>query len=324
VQGRLRGERIKKSLDLRNWDAAQKLVRDWEAGGTVSVPIATACERFEADCKARGLGVAQLGKYKLLTDELKTAFGNRTVSAVSIDDLRAYRESWEMSPVSAGKKLERLRTFFKFCNESGWIATNPAKILKAPKVKQKPTIPFTDQEIEKILWATEIYPIQGIHGKNNRTRLRAFVNLLRYSGLRIRDAVTLSKDKIKDNKLLLYTQKTGTPVWLPLPESVVVALVELNPSSEYFFWTGNGLPKSAVADWQRALAKLFTLAGIKGHAHKFRDYFSVKLLESGVSLETVSILLGHSSIRITEKHYAPWVKSRQLKLEESIERAWKL
>lgn len=27
---------------------------------------------------------------------------------------------------------------------------------------------------------------------------------------------------------------------------------------------------------------------------------------------------------ITEKHYAPWVKSRQISLEQSIEKAWKL
>jgi hypothetical protein len=44
----------------------------------------------------------------------------------------------------------------------------------------------------------------------------------------------------------------------------------------------------------------------------------VDLLQAGVPLETVSVLLGHSSIRVTEKHYSPWVKSRQLKLEESI------
>jgi integrase len=63
---------------------------------------------------------------------------------------------------------------------------------------------------------------------------------------------------------------------------------------------------------------VFELAGIKGHAHRFRDTFSVNLLKAGVPLETVSVLLGHSSIRITERHYSPWVKSRQIKLEESI------
>ncbi len=229
-----------------------------------------------------------------------------------------------MAAVSARKKLERLRTFFKFCIESGWAWENPAKLIKAPLARLSPTLPFTDGEIERILWGTEVYPNKGIYGADSGRRIRAFINLLRYSGLRIRDAATLSRDKLHDNKLLLYTQKTGQPVWLPLPKKIAEELEGLNPGRKHFFWSGNGLAKSTVADWQRSLAKVFELAGIKGHAHRFRDTFSVNLLKAGVPLETVSVLLGYSSIRITERHYSPWVKSRQIKLEESIEKAWKL
>jgi hypothetical protein len=35
-------------------------------------------------------------------------------------------------------------------------------------------------------------------------------------------------------------------------------------------------------------------------------------------LDEVSVLLGHSSVKITEKYYAPWVKGRQLRLENSV------
>lgn len=59
-------------------------------------------------------------------------------------------------------------------------------------------------------------------------------------------------------------------------------------------------------------------------AHRFRDTFSVNLLQKGVPLETVSILLGQSNSRITAKHYNPWVKSRQAALDAEIEKAWKL
>ncbi len=54
----------------------------------------------------------------------------------------------------------------------------------------------------------------------------------------------------------------------------------------------------------------------------FRDTFAVEMLLGGVPLEQVSMLLGHKSIRITEKHYAPWVKARQDQLESSVRRAW--
>ncbi len=39
-------------------------------------------------------------------------------------------------------------------------------------------------------------------------------------------------------------------------------------------------------------------------------------------MEVVSVLLGHNSVRITEKHYAPWVRSRQEQLEADLQRAW--
>jgi hypothetical protein len=35
-----------------------------------------------------------------------------------------------------------------------------------------------------------------------------------------------------------------------------------------------------------------------------------------------SILLGHSNIKITQKHYSPWVRDRQLQLEADLEGAW--
>ena len=54
----------------------------------------------------------------------------------------------------------------------------------------------------------------------------------------------------------------------------------------------------------------------------FRDTFAVELLKNGVSLETVSMLLGHASIKVTEKHYKPWVKTLQDKLETEAMKAW--
>jgi integrase len=42
----------------------------------------------------------------------------------------------------------------------------------------------------------------------------------------------------------------------------------------------------------------------------------------GVPIEIVSVLLGHSNIAITLKHYRPWVKSLQDKLEAAVIQAW--
>ena len=96
-------------------------------------------------------------------------------------------------------------------------------------------------------------------------------------------------------------QKTGEPVYVPLPEAAVDALKEVGDGSQYFFWTGNGLRKSAVADWQRSLRRVFREANVAGNAHMFRHTFATDLLTRGVPIEDVSILLGHATPVITAK-----------------------
>lgn len=161
-------------------------------------------------------------------------------------------------------------------------------------------------------------------GQWNGRRLRALVLLLRYSGLRIGDAVTLSRDRIVGSKLFLYTAKTGTPVYCPLPEFVIMALDAVERTNErYFFWSGTSEKDGVARDYIRYLSSLFKLAGIVGgHAHRFRDTFATELLLAGVPLERVGTLLGHSSVKVTEKHYSPWVRARQEQLEADVMRAW--
>ena len=159
--------------------------------------------------------------------------------------------------------------------------------------------------------------------RGHKARVKAFVLVMRYAGLRIGDTVTLGRDRLTGNKLFLYTAKTGTPVYIPLPPMVVDALNAVDHRNGWYFWTGNGKPVTAVAHWQRALQSLFELAHVNGaHSHRFRDSFAVSLLEKGVSIETVSMLLGHSDIRITLRHYRPWVKSLQDHLEAEVQKAW--
>ena len=328
VDGTVGDVDIRKSLHTRDWQKAQDIVRQWEAEGqrveeTPPITLKEACDKFMADAEARGLREPTLYKYRLLFSRLQTFAESQGIECLcecDLDCLRRFRGTWPNRNIAARKKLEALRAFFRFSWESDWIPSNPAIKLKPPKITDPPTMPFSPEDVAQVLAACGRY--RG--GRVNAQRLQALVQLLRFSGLRIRDAVTLRRERIVNGKLLLYTAKTGTPVYMPLPEFVVQEL-EMSSSTNprYFFWSGEGKPKSCVGDWQRSLKKLFRLAGVPdGHAHRFRHTFACNLLLAGVPLDRVATLLGHTNSKITEKHYAPWIRARQEQLEVDVRRVW--
>ncbi len=335
ADGFLSGHEIRKSLETRDWEKAQDTIREWEANGQEVVDskeqpltIERAKEDFLADAEARNLKHKTIYKYRLLFRQLEAfaqAEGIRFLKELDTPTLRRFRASWKDSSLAALKKLERLRSFLRYAQENGWVKDNPAAKISNPKVTMRPTLPFSHDEMIRILAAAakNIEEVQA-QGKANARRLRGLILLMRYSGLRIGDAVSCSVDWLAQGKLRLYTQKTGTHVHCPLPDFVVKELTAIPKMSERFwFWTGNGKLETAVADWQGRLQKLFEDAKLPGgHAHRFRDTFAVELLLASVPLERVSILLGHSSIKITEKHYSPWIRERQEQAEADVRRTW--
>jgi integrase/recombinase XerD len=333
VDGILAGVEVRESLKLRDWQRAQEKIREWEARDSRTVEpesktIDAAWKEFLADLEARKLTYATIRKYKLLDrqmEEFAKKRGFRFLTEFDLPAVSQFRASWKDGPRSSAKKLERLRAFFRFAMKRKWVPDNPAADLKAPKVTLCPTLPFTPEEMQKIYAAIDKYKEEmPEHGLENARRLRGLVLLQRYSGLRISDVVGVETNRINGKKLFLYTAKTGVPVCTVLPDFVIKALDETPRVCEkYFFWSGDGKLESIVRSWQSRLHRLFKLACVEdGHPHRFRDTFAVELLLSGVNIERVSILLGHSSVRVTEKHYSPWIRARQDQLEADLSNAW--
>lgn len=250
VDGILGRKEIRESLKVRDWQRAQEMIREWEAEDRRTSQPERKCtdaawREFLVDMEARKLNDSTVRKYKLLKRQMEEFAQRRGIRFLPEFDLSAvsqFRSEWKDGPRSSAKKLERLRAFFRFAQKRKWTPENPAIDLKAPKVTLCPTLPFTREEMVRILAAVDQYREEmPSHGLENGRRIRGLVLLLRYSGMRIGDAVNFSTDRIEGNRLFLYTQKTGVPVNSILPEFVLSAL-EITPkvTEKFFFWSGIG------------------------------------------------------------------------------------
>jgi integrase len=328
------GERITRSLRTHNKQEAQNLIREVEARGHVfenpspevlPVTIAEACEKYLADAQSRDLREPTLYKYRLLFRRLQCFAEERRFrfpKDFTVDELRQFRAAWPHRGSSANKRLEELRAFFRFCHDSGWTTENPARKLRPQKNEDPPREPFSEEEVQRIVSSCEQYPRSGAADPQ---RLRALVDLLLETGLRLGDAVRLRRDSIVNGVLCIKTTKTGTPVSIPLSEWLINELKAVKgTSNDYFFWSGQGKLKSSIGNWQRSLKRLFRLAGVPdGCGHRMRHTVAKRYLNAGVPPERLARLLGHKSPAITLKYYATWVPERQEELNADVRRVQK-
>ncbi len=190
VDGTLGGKEIRESLKLRDWQRAQEMVREWEAEDRRTrrpeqqVTIKNAHEKFMADAKARKLNASTLYKYRLLfrqLDGFAETHKLQSLAQLDLDTLATFRAAWKDGPSSSLKKLERLRAFLRFTEKRKWIDHNPATELKAPKVPNKPTMPFTREEMIRILSCPRtLWQERRYSQRTTAAGLCSFVTLFRF------------------------------------------------------------------------------------------------------------------------------------------------
>ena len=332
------GKQYRRSAATRSWEQAEaerrKLEEQFVEGAKPIVApdtrktLARAVELFLTEKRTEGVEGGVLKKYERELERLKAfseARGRFFPSDIDKELLTEYRATWEtVYPSSATRQQvqARVRRFLRFCHDAGWIERLPT--LSPIKVDSVPTMPLNDAEYARLLATVSIF--DGAKA----ARVRALIQLMRHSGLAIRDAVTLERaELVYDTGKKLYRvqtsrQKTGTHVSVPLPPEIAKDMMSVG-NERYFFWKGDGLPQSAVTNWQHDLRTLFRAAfGKDTHftPHSLRDTAAVSWLSSGIPLEEVSKLLGHTSVKTTEKHYAPWVTARQDRLDALVTAAW--
>jgi site-specific recombinase XerD len=236
-----------------------------------------------------------------------------------------YDSDWKRN--TAQGRLTYLRVFFNYCVSRRWIAYSPAAdrdLNYGRSISQSKRLPFTPDEIAQILAAVERMP------EEDRDRARALTLLLLFSGMRISDATFFERAFLTARHTAdYYVIKTRRLISLPpeVQQPALDALAKLPASRVYFFQPDRpddyAEARSALRDGQEfssrmpdyrarvreAMAlveKVLSLAGIRrgreGGCHRFRDTFAVNLLSEGADVYTVSKMLGHSDVKITEKY----------------------
>jgi site-specific recombinase XerD len=181
-------------------------------------------DAYMTDARSRGLKSDTIKKLERIFEKQFLPWtrvqGLEYLDEVDLDALLVFRSTWTEGAIVKAKKQDRVIGFFWDCFRRNYVTQNPALSLSKIKTTHVPTDYFPRDEFDRIIAATEVYgDARGgfIPIKDTRTRLRTLTLLMRWSGLRIRDAVTLERHRLDGDSLLLYQAKTGQAVYVPLP-----------------------------------------------------------------------------------------------------------
>jgi integrase len=352
ASGTLKGKFKRQQTGTHLWDEAKTISDAWLTANSWTAPrpvpvaipekpksptIVEATDAFVMQRKQRGLAKATEGKYATFVKQLRTYIDSKGyvfMSQLTIPDMDAFYASWKDNKRAKARKLNKLKTFVKFCMRRKWITEDIAIDLEPPEGSSIAAnkSPFTDEEINRILAACDQIgdPIPPGPGNRNWTGedVKDFILLMLYTGLRISDAATFDTSvRLKGNDVFLRMHKTRKPLFTWIPDWLVVRLKERErvhgPRIFGCFSKSKSLSVQTER-WRLKLAKVFKLAGKfseKPVPHRFRHSFVRILLEKGVPVGDVAELIGDTEA-ILRKHYAAWIPGRQLRLSNILQQAF--
>jgi integrase len=320
------GNPVKESLGTRNWAVASEMLHEREAGvkqkEAPPVTVADAIKAYRQFKEAKSADTRR--KIKLLTERLKVFLEKRSIfniDQVKLGDLSAFRAGWTGADTTRHRDQEILRSFFNYCVDADYITKNPAKLLDAVSVGRAKTDPFSEAEQIAIFDALPHFPDEyGRRGTDIARQTKAFVLVLRYTGMSIGDVTLLEQSAVTGRRIMTFRKKTDELVHASVPQFVVDELwAAPHDSEKYFFWSGVGKIHTRTSKWGNRLRKLFTLAGVPDATpHQFRHTLARDFLVKGGSMVELAELLGNSP-EICVKHYSKWDQQRQDRLEQNLD-----
>lgn len=186
--------------------------------------------------------------------------------------------------------FSEFKNMLKSAVKAGYFSSNPASEIPSVSNPKTPKDILTAEEYISILQ----YPCSNLEVR------RAFLFCL-YTGMAWVDVKNLKHEMLRDDGMLIYPRKkSGTPAVVPLHET-----------AKMIAGSGKGLvfdlPSANGAN--KALKEWIKVSGINKHItwHSARHSMSVALQSSGVSLQVVAGILGHTTTKYVMSTYQRYI-----------------
>jgi site-specific recombinase XerD len=224
-----------------------------------------------------------------------------TLSDVSSEDIEEFKEllkKQRYTGKSISRKINSIKSFFRFLISEGLLTENPAEVVVHPKYDQSPP---------RILSKLEYRALRD--ACRSDIRIYAIVEVLLQTGMRISElsSLQMSEVDLERNVIQIKAQNSREGRKVPLNAAAKVALEEylkVRPRAreKTVFLTKTCRP-FLVRNIRTAIDRYFRLAGIKeGKVNDLRHTFIIEQLKAGTPLVYVSQLVGHKRITTTEKY----------------------
>jgi len=196
---------------------------------------------------------------------------------------------------SASRKLNSIRTFFRFLKNEGIINVNPALEVSHPKYTQPQPRIFSQLEYRAI---------RDVAKKDPRTY--ALVEIFLQTGMKIGELANLKLEDINKDYINIPAYGKTPTRQIPLTNSVKKAIgdyLKIRPQSatQYLFITRNHKPL-LIRNIRQIIDRCFQEVGIENATvNDFRNTFIAHQLQKGVSIEYVAKIVGHKRLSSTER-----------------------
>lgn len=214
-------------------------------------------------------------------------------------DIQRYLSELPDRSSSVARYASALRGFYKFLMLEKIITQNPTANLELPR--RAATLP-------KLLSMDEIdLLISSAGDTRNAVRLRAMIELVYASGLRVSELCELPMTAILGNRLLIHGKGAKERI-VPMHDGAVTALnkwlaMRGDTDSKYVFPSGGKSGHITRDGFFKILKRCAVLSGIspaRVSPHVLRHSFASHLLAGGANLRAIQTMLGHEDIATTQ------------------------